>query len=48
MKRYAYSICVVVSFLHDKQEDGNSFMPQESSGTDWYRGKSHVRLFTGL
>jgi hypothetical protein len=34
--------------LHDKQDDGKSFMPQESSGTDRYSGKSHVRLFTGL
>jgi hypothetical protein len=33
--------------LHDKQDDGKSFMPQESSGSDWYRGNSHVHLFTG-
>jgi hypothetical protein len=30
------------------QDDGKSFMPQESSGTDRYRGESHVRLFTRL
>jgi hypothetical protein len=56
---YAYSTWPVVSFmpwfrrfdghhLHDKQDDGKSFMPQESSGTDRYRGKSRMRLFTGL
>jgi hypothetical protein len=28
--------------LHDEQDDGKSFMPQESSETNWYRGKSYV------
>jgi hypothetical protein len=34
--------------LLDKQDDGKSFRPQESSGTNRYREKSHFRLFTGL
>jgi hypothetical protein len=32
---------------HDKQNNGKSFMPQESFRTNRYRGKSHVRPITG-
>jgi hypothetical protein len=34
--------------LHDKQDDGESFVPQESSGMDEHRVKSHVSEFTEL
>jgi hypothetical protein len=34
--------------LHDKQDDGESVMPQESPGTVRHREKSHVHLFMGL
>jgi hypothetical protein len=30
-----------------KQDDGKSFMPQESSGTDRYHRESHERLLRG-
>jgi hypothetical protein len=36
------------SSSHDKQDDGKSCMPQESSGTDRYRGRPHMHQFTGL
>jgi hypothetical protein len=39
---------LTANHLHDKQDDGKSFKPQESSGMDRYRGKSHVRLLTGF